>query len=321
MNLEPLWPKLNSLQIQSAPPMICFSSGAIPTTTASVNSSCTASQTTTPARFVILGCPQDEGVQRNKGRPGAAAAPDEIRSFLYRLALDCAEGAIFDLGNTQIQSTLGATHDLHQQNVETVIADGKVPIVLGGGNDLSYPDCAGLAAIYPDPLAFNIDAHFDVRADEPRNSGTPYRQLLEENHLRGNRFFEMASQPYANSRVYADYLVEKGVRVHDLESLRRAGISTQFRAILNEMETDTIFWGFDLDSVRAADAPGVSAPSPLGLTGEEFCKIAAIAGGDSRTKIIEFTEVNPRFDIDGRTSRLTALAIWHFLAAAMDLPR
>jgi arginase family enzyme len=29
-------------------------------------------------------------------------------------------------------------------------------------------------------IAINIDAHFDVRADNPRNSGTPYRQLLEE---------------------------------------------------------------------------------------------------------------------------------------------
>jgi arginase family enzyme len=33
-------------------------------------------------------------------------------------------------------------------------------------------------------LALNVDAHFDVRADSPRNSGTPYRQLLEEGKLK-----------------------------------------------------------------------------------------------------------------------------------------
>src|SRR6516162_11827277 len=38
-----------------------------------------------PGRAVILGFPQDEGVRRNHGRPGAAQAPDEIRSRLYRL--------------------------------------------------------------------------------------------------------------------------------------------------------------------------------------------------------------------------------------------
>ncbi|MBP7476118.1 MAG: hypothetical protein KA810_12755, partial [Pyrinomonadaceae bacterium] len=31
------------------------------------------------AAVVILGCPQDEGVRRNRGRAGAAAAPDAIR--------------------------------------------------------------------------------------------------------------------------------------------------------------------------------------------------------------------------------------------------
>ena len=29
--------------------------------------------------IVIIGCPQDEGVRRNKGRVGAADAPDAIR--------------------------------------------------------------------------------------------------------------------------------------------------------------------------------------------------------------------------------------------------
>jgi formiminoglutamase len=265
------------------------------------------------AQIVILGCPQDEGVQRNGGRPGAATAPDEIRRCLYKLAWNSPESTLFDLGNTQIQSTLEDTHALHQQVVENVLHNGKILIVLGGGNDLSYPDCAGLAALYPDPLALNIDAHFDVRADDPRNSGTPYRQLLEENLLLAERFYEMGSQPQANSQVYKNYLAEKGVRVHDLESLRRAGISTMFRAILNESDSEAIFWGFDMDSVRASDAPGVSAPSPIGLTGEEFCKIAAIAGEDSRSKILEITEVNPRYDIDARTSRLAAIAIWHFL--------
>src|SRR5262249_44599972 len=38
-----------------------------------------------PGRAVIVGFPQDEGVRRNQGRPGAAQAPAEIRRWLYRL--------------------------------------------------------------------------------------------------------------------------------------------------------------------------------------------------------------------------------------------
>ncbi len=74
-----------------------------------------------------------------------------------------------------------------------------------------------------------------------------------------------------------------------------------------------IFWGFDLDSVRASDAPGVSAPSPVGLTAEQICRIGTIAGRDARTRVIEFSEVNPTLDIDGRTSRLAALILMYTL--------
>src|SRR4051812_24066268 len=38
-----------------------------------------------PGRAVLVGFPQDEGVRRNHGRPGAAEAPQEIRRWLYRL--------------------------------------------------------------------------------------------------------------------------------------------------------------------------------------------------------------------------------------------
>ena len=36
------------------------------------------------AQVVILGCPQDEGVFRNRGRQGSRLAPMEIRKALYR---------------------------------------------------------------------------------------------------------------------------------------------------------------------------------------------------------------------------------------------
>ena len=76
-----------------------------------------------------------------------------------------------------------------------------------------------------------------------------------------------------------------------------------------------VFWGFDTDSVRSSDAPGVSASNPTGLTAEEFIKLSTIAGNFNQSKVIEFTEFNPNFDIDNRTAKLIAIAIHKFLAA------
>lgn len=268
------------------------------------------------AQVVLMGCPQDEGVRRNGGRPGAALAPTEIRRALYRMTVNGIENLrVLDLGDLAPQATLEQTHALQQQWVQRLLEDGKRVVVLGGGNDISYPDVSALALVAPKLLAFNIDAHFDVRADQPCNSGTPYRQLLEEGYLKPELFFEMAYQPFANSPVYARYLRDKGVSSVSLSGLREQGVAATFKRVLRKKNFDVIFWGFDLDAVRASDAPGVSAPNPAGLTGEELCELATLAGADERTRVVEFSEVNPAFDVDQRTSRLTAAAIWHYLAA------
>ncbi|MCU0499746.1 MAG: formimidoylglutamase [Anaerolineae bacterium] len=268
------------------------------------------------ARVVLLGCPQDEGVKRNGGRVGASEAPHTIRLALYRLTMQGLHASpLFDLGNTLIQATLEQTHDLHQTIVEQVLRDGKRLIVLGGGNDLSYPDCSGLANVFNPVLAFNVDAHYDVRADTPRNSGTPYRQLLEAHRLTGPNFYEMGNHPFTNSAIYTDYLEKMGVAIHSLAQLRAQGLISTFEAILKVNPAPAIFWGIDMDVVRASDAPGVSAPTPIGLTAEELYALVSLAGQDPRSKLLEITEVNPSYDQDGRTSRLASLLIYAFLAA------
>src|SRR5579859_6337383 len=66
-----------------------------------------------PDRPVLLGFPQDEGVRRNQGRPGAAAAPAAIRHWLYRLTpwdaatnADLAALDLLDVGDVRIVGDL-----------------------------------------------------------------------------------------------------------------------------------------------------------------------------------------------------------------------
>ena len=264
------------------------------------------------ADIVLIGCPQDEGVKRNKGRIGASEAPDEIRKALYRLVAP-DKLCLFDAGNTIIQSTLEATHTTHTGIVKQLIQDGKYVVSLGGGNDVSYADCSGLAQATESVFAINVDAHFDVRADEVRNSGTPYRQLLEEGFIQPQNFYEVGSLSMSNSITYRDYLLNKQAHIIDLDMLNQRGLNAVFQDILTN-EAKAIFWGLDMDVVRAADAPGVSAVNSIGISGYDFAQIGTIAGRDSRSRIFEITEVNPAFDIDSRTARLAAATIHQFLS-------
>lgn len=267
--------------------------------------------------YVLLGLPQDEGVRRNKGRIGAKDAPDAVRRCFYKL-VEIEGIKLFDLGNTIIQNTLEESHEQHQAIVRQLLRDGKRLMILGGGNDTSYPDCSALALESEgDILGFNIDAHFDVRADIPRNSGTPYRQLLEEGHLRGENFYEIAYQPFANSPTYQRYLLEKSAIAYDMAHVQEVGIDKLLLNILNHHQ-GFIFWGIDMDVVKAGDAPGVSAPNAAGLTAAEFLSIAKLAGQAQRSRIFEITEVNPAYDIDERTCRLAAAGLWYFMASGLS---
>ena len=273
------------------------------------------------AQVVIMGCPQDDGVLRSGGRPGAAAGPTEIRRALYRLSTAGITGLkVQDVGDIVPQGKLEATHALQQQWVQQFLTDGKRVITLGGGSDMAYPDCSALSYIAPNLAAINIDSHFDVRNDPQCNSQTPFNQLLEENCVRPEALFQIGYQLQINSPADERYLRERGVNMCSLKSLRELGVSQAFRHMLRSKNRfDAIFWAFNMDSVRGSDAPGVSTPNPLGLTSEEYCLLADIAGHDDRTRVVEFSNVNPACDVDSLTSRLAAVAIHYYLAAVAEV--
>lgn len=272
------------------------------------------------ADIVILGCPQDEGVRRNNGREGAALAPSAVREQFYRLTPFNIRKKLVDLGDVKIGRSLEETHDNQIEIVKQVLSDNKRLIVLGGGNDISYPDGRAIAEVFGSDnwIAINVDSHLDVRIAEERNSGTPYRQLLEEKLLRPTYFYEVGYQTHLCSPIYYDYIRSLRVNRISLELLRsrtevdmelKESIKLKFVSHSTSLNT---FFGFDMDAVRSADAPGTSAPSPLGLRAGEFIQLVKYAASLANTRIVEFSEVNPKYDVDNRTTKLVAIGMHRF---------
>ena len=269
------------------------------------------------SEVVILGCPQDEGVRRNGGRPGAEHGPSAIREQFYKLTPLNIRKKVFDLGDTKIGGTLEETHETHSAVVQQLLRDNKRVIVIGGGNDISFPDGVAMSEVYgaKNWIGINVDSHLDVRIAEHRNSGTPYRQLIEGGYLIPTQFFEVGYQTHFCSPVYYEYIRKLGVHRISLELLRsRSESDVELKEMIKQKFVHhssalNTFFGFDLDVVRASDAPGTSAPSPLGLRAGEFIQLVKYAASLANTKMIEFSEVNPKFDIDNRTAKLVAIAM------------
>lgn len=274
------------------------------------------------AQIVIIGYPQDEGVKRNRGREGSRNAPDKIREQFYELSNFGISHKICDLGNINIYNSLEETHDAFAKLAMEILQKGKRIIALGGGKDLSYANGRAMFENFGDNwVAINVDPHFDVEISEKPHNGTPYRQLLEENLLHPDYFYEIAYQTQLNSPIYYNYLQNLGVNLMSLDQLRSTDHpDEQLRELLRgkfirQSSSLNVFFGFNVSVIRAPDAPGTSSPNPVGLREGEFLNLIKFAASLANTKIIEFTEVNPDFDIDNQTTKLIALAMHRFCAS------
>ncbi len=281
------------------------------------------------ANVVIFGVPTDEGIARNGGRIGASEAPTAIREALAKLTPYAGPSfkhhletlAIVDLGDIK-QGPLEAMHDEARTVLRELSTMGKIVIALGGGHDITYPLVKGLSEV-PDskPLGLiNVDAHLDVRPkiNGEHHSGSSFRLLIEEGVIFGSRLCEIGIQPFVNAQSYFDWVVQQGTRVLTFEDATTSHLPNAFEecafALTLGDDSTPIYLSFDIDAIRAADAPGASAPAAVGFLAEEAFELAVAAGLNRSVRAFDLVEVSPKHDVDNRTSRLAARMIAGFLA-------
>ena len=284
---------------------------------------CTNEKDYDASQIVIIGCPTDEGIKRSGGREGASLAPAAVRREFYRLTHFGITSKIFDFGDVAPGATLEETHTTYFKLVSQFLRDGKRVISLGGGGDISYPDGNAMADVFgrDNWIAINVDTHLDVRESAERTNETAFRQLLDENLLRPDYFYEIGYQPYYTSPYYYRFLQNLGAKLVSLDQLRsRETPDTEIRELVRQefihhSSALSTFFSFDLQVVRSADAPGVTDANPIGLRGGEFLTLVQFAAKLVNTKLVEFTEINPNFDVDERTAKLVAIAMYRFCSS------
>ncbi len=277
----------------------------------------------------IVGAPFDYGVKLSNGRTGAKFGPDAFRIALkrYGTAYDIGSGAdisrlrVCDFGNIEtVEEDSTETHKRVSDVVAAITRMGAVPVVIGGGHDISFADVRGLCMATKGAVGgLNIDAHFDVRRviDGSASSGTPFRRVLEElsGRVRGSNFIEIGAHDNLNSKVYRDYLVAKKARIITLDEMRESGMKATMRSALRKAGSGagSIFLSIDVDAMPQSAAPGCSAPSARGVEPDEILQACFAAGADGKVKLMDIMELNPNYDLDMRTAILAATMFVSFL--------
>ena len=276
-------------------------------------------------RVAIIGYPCDEGVARNKGRVGARNGPAVMRARLpttgtlvnpeWDFDISCID--LQDKGDVELGSTLEDTHVNLESSVKKLLDEGYITIVVGGGNDQSYPNAKALMGSLASGSVgvVNIDAHFDARPliDGKAHSGSPFRQLLMDDQFSGNgKFFEFASQGHQCSKDHADFIKENGGEIIWLSEVQQSTCSVSFSNVLNSFGSLPVFISFDIDGIRGSDCPGVSCPGVVGITSEDALRICFESGKHQNTRLLDISEFNPDVESD-RTARLVTAMIYFFL--------
>jgi formiminoglutamase len=219
--------------------------------------------------------------------------------------------------------------ELSQQDLAEVIAgilqQGAVPVVLGGGHETAYGHYLGYVTAGLPVGIINLDAHLDVRPllNGQGHSGSPFRQAMEyaAQPLPGEHYVCLGAQPHSVSRAHWQFAHERGVVVRWRDEVA-GSLGKRFHEEQDQLVRKgcQVYVSLDADVVRTADVPGVSAPNPTGLSGNEAIACARLAGSSPAVASFDLVEIRPDADPDAQSARWAAIAVWHFLAGLACRP-
>jgi len=278
--------------------------------------------TITENTIALVGYACDEGVKRNHGRVGTIAGPDAIRTQLGKLPnhLD-AEVKLVDCGNVECENgDMEAAQSMLEQEISQLLAHNTFPIIIGGGHDIAYGHYNGiLNYVGKDKTVgiINFDAHFDLRSNEKgNNSGTPFYQIAQDCKDNDSAFnyLCLGIRKDANDKILFQAANNLGVDYIENNEFSIEHAKSIVRKLLDFIQkVDHIYVTIDLDGFSSAYAPGVSAPSPMGFRPKVVLETLEIIIKSKKFISMDIAEMNPKYDIDGRTAKLAASLIHYVI--------
>jgi agmatinase len=281
------------------------------------------------ADAVVFGAPMDDFTTN---RPGTRFGPREIRlgydgggdpeAWHLGLGIDpFAALTIVDHGDAEVIPGDGnASHKAIRAGVDAILQAGAVPVILGGDHSIAYPDVSAAVAHFGrDELAV---VQFDTHADTATENwgvkfahGTPFRHLIAEKILRGDRLIQVGLRGYWPVSAEFEWARDSGVRWHLMDEVIDRGIGSVVEDVLEEISDASTLWlSVDVDVLDPAFAPGTGTPEPGGLATRELLSAIRRLVLERGLGGMEVVEVAPPYD----TAGITAMAAHRVVLEALS---
>lgn len=267
------------------------------------------------ADVVIVGVP-DESKSHAK-RKGASRGPDSLRQasnesgFFERngkLIPVCpilgkiSNKLIFDYGNIPRENL--------QKLITDLVANNKIPIVIGGDHSITSTVLQAAGDIHGKLGLFYFDAHPDFVS----STTDYYGSVLTDS----SRWIDFSKSMLIGTRAAEpeelDNAESVGLEVITPIDVAKSGISQVANKLQAKGYNNKRYVSIDLDCADPAYAPGVSLPSPCGLSSIDLVYLVKLVI-NSGIVGIDIVELSPDFDLNNMTANLAARILLESIAS------
>jgi len=254
------------------------------------------------AEIAIFNVPEYEGSQNR-----SISNDCKVRASFYRLHQDKMPRVV-DLGALKLLPTRKESFKLIQDVCRALIHDGIIPIIIGGGHDVSYAVYKAYASLGKYITLASIDKSFDIGMEKDNLASYSHLGKMishKPSHL--FHYVNLGYQTYFVSPVAVEMLQSMNFDIVRLGDLR-----ANFQEVEPIMR-NTDFLSFDISAVQCAYAHANVYSSPNGLNAEEACKVMRYAGVSDKLTAVGLFEYNQELDVSSQTAQLMAQMLWYFI--------
>ena len=270
------------------------------------------------ADIVVIGM-QDESGSHAK-RKGTSRAPDVLR-------VASNESEFFERGGTRIPTcpmrgsfdgkrvfdagNLTGKDELAKM-VSGLALREKIPVVIGGDHSLTTTTVKAISQATGSKLAI---LYFDAHPDFVSSARNYYGSVLTDSSESLDYKSSMLIGTRAAEPEELQNADREGVQIMNPLDIAELGLQKAADIIQQKTRNSSVYVSIDLDCLDPSFAPGVSVPSPGGLSSTElvFLLVKALAG--RRVAGLDIVELCPDFDINGMTASVAARILSESIAS------
>src|SRR5215831_9037133 len=202
-------------------------------------------------------------------------------------------------------------------HVEKAVAEGYLPLVLGGDHSVAMGTLGGMAQTHGAGAVLWVDAHADMNRPSTSPTGNVHGMPLAEALGAAGKEFSARTWPVPSVERAAIVgarsidagerllIAELGVRVFTMSDIDRHGIERAMREALAYLQgAPFLHVSVDLDAVDPMFAPGVGTRVQGGLSYREAHLALELLAESELMDSLELVEVNPILDDENRTASL-----------------